>query len=71
MHPSIPIIVGGASATVSYNELLDEVSYIDALCYSEGEPAVCELLDSNGDINDCFLNDPWYTREHYKKPTGE
>ena len=70
MHPSIPIIVGGASATVSYNELLDEVSYIDALCYSEGEPAVCELVDSNGDINDCFLNDPWYTREHYKKPTA-
>jgi anaerobic magnesium-protoporphyrin IX monomethyl ester cyclase len=67
IQPDIPIIAGGASATLSYDELTNEIPYIDAICYSEGEIAVCELLDSNS-INDSFTNDPWYTKEKTKKP---
>jgi len=39
-------IVGGACATVYYDKILDECESIDAVCYSEGELPVLDLLES-------------------------
>jgi anaerobic magnesium-protoporphyrin IX monomethyl ester cyclase len=59
------IVVGGPAATVSYSEILEEQEYIDAVCYSEGELALCQLADSE-DIGKALELAPWVTRDSLK-----
>jgi len=63
-HKAI-ILLGGASATTAWDEILSEQSDVDALCYSEGEAAVSELLASSDPFM-ALQKDPWVTRESLK-----
>ncbi len=60
--PSIHLVLGGAAATASYDEILEEQPDIDAICYGEGELALTALVDAEEPKRE-FENDPWVTRE--------
>lgn len=62
----IKIILGGASATTAWNEIIEEQKNVDAICYSEGEVAILNLLNSEDYIKE-FKKDPWVTRDKVKK----
>lgn len=63
---NIKIILGGASATTAWNEIIEEQKNVDAICYSEGEVAILNLLNSENYIEE-FKKDPWVTRDKVKK----
>lgn len=56
------VVMGGAAATVSYNEILAEQPHLDAVCYSEGEVAMRRLIDADDWKAELHLA-PWVTRE--------
>lgn len=59
--PLAKILVGGAAATTAYEEIINDQNDIDAICYSEGEAAILDLVNAvNLDIE--LLNEPWVTR---------
>jgi len=53
-------VAGGSALSTGWNVVLDELPFIDALCYSEGEKAMLSLLDSD-DILNTISCDPWVT----------
>ena len=53
--------VGGAAATTAANELLNVIDSIDAVCYSEGEVAIKNLVDALHP-EEILKRDPWVTR---------
>jgi radical SAM superfamily enzyme YgiQ (UPF0313 family) len=55
----ITIIAGGCCVMAFYDRLLQEVKTLDAICYSEGEIPVCDLLTSD-DINKELKSHPSY-----------
>lgn len=60
----ITVVVGGCAATVSWNMILHEQGYVDALCYGEGECPMFLLVDSDGAFSDTFANTPaWVTQK--------
>ena len=65
-NKNIKVILGGASATTAWNEIIEEQKNIDAICYSEGEVAILNLLDSENYTEE-FKKDPWVTRDKVKK----
>ena len=62
----IPVILGGASASTAWSEIVDEQKNIDAVCFSEGEVAILNLMNSE-DLFGEFKNDPWITFEKLKE----
>ena len=60
--PNIPVILGGASASTAWSEIVEEQKNIDAVCFSEGEVAILKLMDSENFFEE-FKNDPWVTSE--------
>jgi radical SAM superfamily enzyme YgiQ (UPF0313 family) len=60
--------MGGPAATVSYTEILNEQPHIDAICYSEGELALCRLVDAS-DRKQEISRAPWITRESLARQT--
>jgi anaerobic magnesium-protoporphyrin IX monomethyl ester cyclase len=54
-------LVGGAAATTAANEILDSLAFIDAVCFSEGESAILQLLDSQNPKHE-LTKQPWVTR---------
>lgn len=58
---SIVTIMGGPAVTTAWDEILQEQEFIDALCYSEGEQAMCRLVEAT-DFRTELLRDPWVTR---------
>lgn len=56
------VIMGGASITASYRQILNEQKYIDAVCYSEGELALLRLVNADN-IQSELNKDPWVTRQ--------
>jgi radical SAM superfamily enzyme YgiQ (UPF0313 family) len=47
VNQNIILVVGGGLATNLYSEILNNVPYIDAACYGEGEIPLCQLLDAD------------------------
>lgn len=64
--PSILLILGGAAATSSYDEILEEQPDIDAICYGEGELAMTALVDAADPWHEIGKN-PWITRANLQK----
>lgn len=60
--PSAKVIIGGAAATTAYDEIISDQPDIDALCYSEGEAALLELVNSES-IDAALMHSPWVTRD--------
>lgn len=59
----ITVVLGGSAATVSWNMILYEQEYVDALCYSEGEYPLCRLIEANN-IPEMLANESvWVTRK--------
>ncbi len=59
----ILIVIGGSAATVSWNMILHDQEYVDALCYTEGEYTMCRLVDSEN-ASETLVNDPaWVTKK--------
>ncbi len=54
------IVMGGPAATVSYTEILEQQEHIDAICYAEGELAMCRLIDSEDPMEE-LTKHPWVT----------
>jgi radical SAM superfamily enzyme YgiQ (UPF0313 family) len=51
-------IAGGPAASTAYKEILDECEDLDAICWSEGELALTNLLDSEN-FHSELKKDPW------------
>jgi len=69
-NPQATVILGGAAVTTAWDLILNDQSSVDALCYSEGELALVNLLNSD-DLQKELLADPWVTRQSMaegKKP---
>ncbi len=47
--PEIPVIIGGAFATVNADRILTDCRYIDAVCVGEGEELLPDYLDHRHD----------------------
>ena len=60
--PDIPVILGGASASTAWSEIVEEQKNIDAVCFSEGEVAILNLMNSDNYLQE-FKKDPWMTYE--------
>lgn len=65
-HGNIPQIVGGAAATTGASEILNELKTLDAVCYSEGELSIKNLLDAQDPLIE-FTKDPWITHKNIHK----
>jgi anaerobic magnesium-protoporphyrin IX monomethyl ester cyclase len=61
-HQSLLQVVGGAAATTAANEILNAIDSIDAICYSEGEVAIKNLVDALNP-HKVLLSEPWITRK--------
>ena len=59
---NITVVLGGSATTVSWNMILHEQEYVDALCYSEGEYPLCQLVDANDIIETLASNPVWVTK---------
>lgn len=69
-YMNIPQIVGGAAATTGASEILNELKTLDAVCYSEGELSIKNLLDAQDPWIE-FTKDPWVTHKStQKKPNA-
>lgn len=62
VNPDATIVLGGAAVTTAWDIILDDQPRVDALCYSEGELALANLLNSE-DPQKALLSDPWVTRQ--------
>jgi radical SAM superfamily enzyme YgiQ (UPF0313 family) len=60
-NPESIVILGGAAVTTAWDDILHDQPSVDALCYSEGEVALVNLLNSD-DPRKELLTDPWVTR---------
>ena len=69
INSDIPVVVGGPAATISHDAIIEDIKYVDAVCYAEGEKAICDLLDSNN-LLEGLEKDPWCTRLRNTKPTS-
>jgi len=59
---NVVVVVGGNSATVSWNMILPEQGHVDAICYGEGELPLLQLIEAEN-IFETLINDPtWVTR---------
>jgi len=56
------VVLGGAAVTTAWDIILSDQPFVDALCYSEGELALVNLLQSD-DLQKELLADPWVTRQ--------
>lgn len=61
-NKNIPVILGGASASTAWSEIVEEQRNIDAVCFSEGEVAILNLMNSENLFEE-FKKDPWVTFE--------
>jgi anaerobic magnesium-protoporphyrin IX monomethyl ester cyclase len=61
-RPDTLVLLGGAAVTTAWDEILHDQPCVDALCYSEGEVALLDLLDAD-DPRVELVKDPWVTRE--------
>lgn len=61
------VLVGGAAATASYKEIIEEQKNVDAVCLSEGEIPLLELVRANNKKE--FLNNhcSWVTKNSTNK----
>lgn len=67
-NPDTIVIVGGASASYSYKEVLNDC-HVDAVCYGEGEYALRGLITCGTMV---FDYTPWLTRKTIdREPEGE
>jgi radical SAM superfamily enzyme YgiQ (UPF0313 family) len=63
LKDDVLIIMGGGIATNLYNEILSHFPNIDALCFSEGEIPVNQLLDAENVCSYFKSSDAWITRD--------
>jgi radical SAM superfamily enzyme YgiQ (UPF0313 family) len=63
INPKVILVVGGGLATNLHSEILNNVPYIDAACYGEGEIPLCQLL--NAENKNLYLKSSpaWVTRD--------
>lgn len=69
-NPSAITVMGGPAVTTSYEEIILDQPNLDAVCYSEGEVGILELLGAK-DPRAVLDLDPWATRKSVaegKKP---
>ena len=67
-NPDAKVLLGGAAVTTAWNIILQDQPNVDAICYSEGELAFVQLLNSD-DPDQELLKDPWVTRQSMAKGT--
>jgi len=58
---NICVVAGGPSITTAYAEILGDCADVDAVCYSEGEVGLKNLIDAEN-IRDALCVDPWVTK---------
>jgi radical SAM superfamily enzyme YgiQ (UPF0313 family) len=54
-------VAGGPPITTAYAKFMTECRHLDAVCYSEGEVGLRNLIDTDN-IQDAISKDPWVTR---------
>lgn len=67
---NIVTVAGGPAVTTAYEEILDRAKKIDAVCYSEGELGLKNLIEAEDPYLE-LSNSPWVTAKTLKKLTGK
>lgn len=60
------VVLGGAAASFSYNEIINEQDYIDGICYSEGEVSFLNLINSENMLEFLENDVSWITKKSLK-----
>jgi len=60
--PTILTLMGGPAVTTAWGEILENQPNLDALCYSEGEKALLDLVESTDWLTQ-LRQQPWVTRD--------
>lgn len=67
LNKDILIVCGGSAVTANYKNILLNIPSLDAICYSEGEIPILDLIDAD-DMNEVLLNHPsWITLDRIKE----
>jgi len=62
------VLAGGASVMAYYDQVLNDCPSVDALCYSEGEIPVLDLLESPDMVETLGTHDSFTIRGQWNKP---
>ena len=65
-NKDIKVVAGGPAVTTAYEEILDRAKFIDALCYSEGEKGLKNLVEADDESLE-LLNAPWVSKATINK----
>ena len=60
-NKNVYVVAGGPAITTAYAEVLMECDDLDAVCYSEGEVGLKNLIEAKN-IEDAISKDPWVTK---------
>lgn len=63
----ITVVLGGSAATVSWDKILHEQEYVDAICYGEGEYPLRHLVEADNISETLDKNPVWVTRKSLAK----
>lgn len=61
------ILMGGTAAFTSYQTILEEQEYVDAICYAEGEIPFLKLLESENLREYLEIDPSWVTKDVIEK----
>lgn len=71
LNKDILVICGGTATSLSYNEILNQNPAIDAICFSEGEIPISQLLKAESFSIELEQNKSFITRKNLEDPTFE
>jgi len=62
--PTVLLVAGGPAITTGYRELISLLPKVSGFCFSEGESALLNLLDSDKGFDESLRLPPWITQEN-------
>lgn len=60
------VVTGGGPPTSLYKNILEDIPYIDAICYGEGEIPMADLVESTDYINTITTHKSWINKESFE-----
>jgi radical SAM superfamily enzyme YgiQ (UPF0313 family) len=61
------IVCGGACATANYQHMLEEIPALDAVCFSEGEIPMLDLINADDEKHLLMKHPSWIIREKFNE----
>lgn len=70
INSEIVTVVGGPAVTTAYEEIINRTNKLDAVCYSEGEIGLKNLIEAADPYQE-LNNSPWITAKSLKNMIGK